>query len=718
MELIYLHIEKYNGIINKQEINFSPNFHVKIMNKKLIIENKVSFMDKVYPKGIKNITMLLGKNGSGKTTILDILGMNRTDRCSNSIKRKGRSRSEIVDSYFMLYHLQGDYFGIEIMDDIESGEKITKLFKNNLTNFSFDELKDPFYKIPMGLVVKKEDDNFQIIEHFFRQIPLLGNKISEQIRVNYIANKFSDKIDIKNAYISKDEENYERDDYLFKRRYFLKSSKEMQYKFVNHLNNYNCLHFCGKSAVININPNFDYGIELAINNVEMEKWVHNLEEALDIDKTGRINILRLFEDKQKNEEMEFEDTKRGYKSTFMLDTLSSFIIHQFIKGICDMIDSNRQQKNTNEPVCVDLMNSEHTEFLNNLKKEEYVQSNSNFLFGDLSNKEMEYENLIKIIKFYKEDEILNTFDKLIYISRYLYSRMESTIDLGSESRYQIAIEDFLNALNNLNEVYFHKRFISINCNSEVDDAVVKAFRIYDNFFNNQFSDIRMRFKINILNLSEGEYCFLDLLSKIFDIIEESKENQLSLILLDEPDQTLHPEWSRRLIKFLCDEIERFINRNIQIVLSTHSPFIVTDIMSDHIYCFENIITNDTANRNIKIYSMNTKSDKIHNTFSANIYEILKDSFILEKTIGEFSYNKIECLIHELNNKLENNNDFKYQEFLINSIGEFPLRKKLLNLYNQKREKELKIKVLDQIKMENNVEKLNKIAQILNGDKYD
>lgn len=35
MELIYLYVEKFENIVKKQEINFSPNFNVKIKDKKL-----------------------------------------------------------------------------------------------------------------------------------------------------------------------------------------------------------------------------------------------------------------------------------------------------------------------------------------------------------------------------------------------------------------------------------------------------------------------------------------------------------------------------------------------------------------------------------------------------------------------------------------------------------------------------------------------------------
>ena len=377
MELIYLYIEKFNGIVKKQEINFSPNFDVKIINKKLIITNKVSYMNELYPKSIKNITMLLGKNGSGKTTILDILGMNRDDRCIQSIKRKGRRRSEIVDSYFILYHIQGDYFGIEIMDEIESKSEITNLFKNNLTNFDFDIINNPFYKIPIGLVIKKDNDSFQVVQHFFDKGPSLGYKTSEQIMVNYISNCYSSRIGTKYKFIGKDEKNYETQDYLCKRRYYREPKKEMQYKYICHLNSLKELGFYTDLAIIEISPEFDYALDSRMEDEEIEQWIDNLEDILYIDKSERINLPESSEDDKMDKEIKAKNNKRNLKEIFILDALSSYIINQFIQGICAMIDNNHTQQKNHGEINIDLSKNNHIEFLNNLKKKEYVQSDSN-----------------------------------------------------------------------------------------------------------------------------------------------------------------------------------------------------------------------------------------------------------------------------------------------------------------------------------------------------
>jgi len=73
MELVYLWVEKYKNI-KEQGFNFSPRFECKYENNELtIIEKKEDeYIKDFFGKNI-NVTAIVGKNGSGKSSILDIL---------------------------------------------------------------------------------------------------------------------------------------------------------------------------------------------------------------------------------------------------------------------------------------------------------------------------------------------------------------------------------------------------------------------------------------------------------------------------------------------------------------------------------------------------------------------------------------------------------------------------------------------------------------------
>ncbi|KLE06377.1 AAA family ATPase [Aliarcobacter butzleri] len=144
-------------------------------------------------------------------------------------------------------------------------------------------------------------------------------------------------------------------------------------------------------------------------------------------------------------------------------------------------------------------------------------------------------------------------------------------------------------------------------------------------------------EINYFRLSSGEKTLLSYFANIVGRINElyqiqaqdktynSVQNKLFLILIDEVELHLHPEWQRNFIKY----VEDFFNYKehlvrLQFVIATHSPFVVSDIYDQNI-----------------IYLGN--KDKETKTFGGNIFDIFKDDFYVSNTIGAFS----ESIIKEL-----------------------------------------------------------------------
>jgi hypothetical protein len=145
------------------------------------------------------------------------------------------------------------------------------------------------------------------------------------------------------------------------------------------------------------------------------------------------------------------------------------------------------------------------------------------------------------------------------------------------------------------------------------------------------------------------------------------------IIFDEIELYFHPEYQRRFINELLDSIKRLdlgvkgkgIN-GLNIIFSTHSPFILSDIPSSNII----MLNNGSDNKNIK-------------TFGANIHEILGDSFFLENGyVGEFAKLKIENLIEFYNNPESLSYTKESSKGLIKLIDDELISDRLMELHNE------------------------------------
>lgn len=206
-------------------------------------------------------------------------------------------------------------------------------------------------------------------------------------------------------------------------------------------------------------------------------------------------------------------------------------------------------------------------------------------------------------------------------------------------------------------------------------------------------------KIDLLDrISSGERQLIHTLSTILyhltnlNSVEKDdlliKYNYVNIIL-DEIELYFHPEFQKQFIRRLIDEINKLkLNdiRGINILIISHSPFILSDIPKQNVLFLE------------KGRPVSLDRFKNTNTFGANISNLLSDSFFIgDGLIGEYAKSKITETIDWLikirgeqlkKDKLKVNNFDRltlkktYHKEVIRIIDEPIIKNKLLEMYSE------------------------------------
>lgn len=193
------------------------------------------------------------------------------------------------------------------------------------------------------------------------------------------------------------------------------------------------------------------------------------------------------------------------------------------------------------------------------------------------------------------------------------------------------------------------------------------------------------------DMSSGEKAYLSIFSRLFNLTDKTneglQESKYIQLFLDEPELYFHPKWQTKIIKFLIDELPViFPNKKIQIFITSHSPFILSDLPIENTVLMRkgtdvdiDYASNSLENKCIVNNAIN------RNTFGANIHELFMDSFFLKNgLIGEFAKKKITDLFSEIQAHNEINvKSYKTFEKRISIIGEPLIKEKLMNLIQSK-----------------------------------
>lgn len=315
-------------------------------------------------------------------------------------------------------------------------------------------------------------------------------------------------------------------------------------------------------------------------------------------------------------------------------------------------------------------------------------------------------------QFFKDDED-STLDK-DEVERLIKRIMQDGSHIAIKIKQTV---NFINSLPNLDNDFF--KFLSEggfsydeyveNCfggNKKFNSLIDILEHFPPSFFKHlifvkELTDDNNIVEFSTLSSGERQYAYsvssyLYHLSNIISIHSETDRVQYrnACLFLDEIEMCYHPEYQRLYISNLVNSLKRYrINEslNICVVLSTHSPFVLSDIPQSNVLILK---------------KGEIRADKYAiNAFGANVNDLLAHKFFLENGfIGKFAQQKILDLVDRIESLNEDSwIDEEYIEWLTGSIGDPIIKEQLMMMFldnkfgaSRKRKKQWLQELIDRI----------------------
>lgn len=672
MELIGLIIKKYNNISWNEPIIFNSNYTIEWKNQHLKVNKVEDSVSNFYGDSISNITAIVGNNGVGKTTILDLIGCTKEERKYHAFDSS--YCLIFFDSNVLLEMFNFDIESIEINGHIEQINKLkyTGIYKSGAVE---DGQIDNMYYFQSSKVLRGYEDYNGLIKRRY------GN--SKQFSLKDAKSKFD-------AY-----------KLLVDKRFI---SNDSNYKWEIRINTFektldDLIDYCFRKVLpLDWNPEYDFK-DFISKCVFGDSIYHTNDRENNL---YRENFLYLNDTIQELVELHGIATQRNYNN--IGEALKDEEFQKRFKRLS--IEFKRF-------VVFNRFGFIFKGFFGRVSFEEFLEKGLALSFNELQILNVLVDTYMYIRDLYfpnynkvpNADDIVANWEILfkditIFFTQLLdkdFVRKDKGEFVGEDLPYDkcrdLGVEPSNDIIEYINfTARFLREFYQVNDNLKSIDAQSCIVKIdFEDQSVKDFIDelrttidITERRKIDLINergetnwfqvrevTSKGEKNLLDLVA----LIKTRSFEGNYIILVDEIEEGLHLEWSRRLINFLINEFNKVSNSKIQFIFTTHSPFMLSDIKNGNVIC----LVKDEED---------VKVELMRNTFAKNIQEIMHDDMFIKDIYGEFAISKINNIIKELAPLQDINNHVSYltKENLlseIDMISEPLLRNKLYEMYEKK-----------------------------------
>lgn len=572
MKLIYIYIEEEYKNIPKGGYQFDNEFIIDEFtprgNKTIKLKTNKNYHDP-FNSNLNNISCIVGKNGIGKTTFFELIIAPLLWRLDGSI---------LEDKIHLLFYDENEQeFYIETYINNSQGWSLS------LNGESKPMYKNIYLQNNRGM---DKGQKYGIQNNKFSVMPFQVNIIFHSL------SPFDRIYDLLKIQLS--DASDEQKSHYHKR-----------------------LKYIGIRQIENNELTYEYMTLINLINLLIDEKNNKMFKSLGYE-FGNINI-------EVNNETHFHEIKIPNFNSFKKE------FRKYIDSLFDEDSYNQLQDKLSE---YELKTFKINDLFFRELLLKHISINSVLNFIELLIN-IEKDLGIKLTKETVEKNILK------FIDRTLIENNLSNINFSNKEFLEKVLEKKedilkLDLLTNKDEL---KKFID---NGEILDLLkyLKAFSRRD-LVKLKINLLKDKKEVDYLKFSSGEKTLLSYFANILGRIKEldeiqshdatynNVENKTYLILIDEVELHLHPEWQRNFVKQL-NEFFTYENssKKFQFIIATHSPFVVSDIYDENI-----------------IYLGN--NNPISKTFGGNIFDIFKDDFYVSNTIGAFS----EEVIKELSEML-------------------------------------------------------------------
>jgi predicted ATPase len=272
----------------------------------------------------------------------------------------------------------------------------------------------------------------------------------------------------------------------------------------------------------------------------------------------------------------------------------------------------------------------------------------NFLLGMLS--EVRTEDITEAMLSYIEDK----FNNILEISALndeeeekIQKRVGAQISFLRKLKNTTLYFDYENeGFGNRNFEYFSFRFDPSDSNTFIQKYV------------NLFEELNL-LEINWAGISSGHRAYLNLFASLYQELRFTKHENL-LLCIDEGDLYLHPKWQVEFFSKLISTLRSIFNGKIQLVLTSHSPFLLSDLPKQSITILDN------SYANLSFDGIELK----RNTFGGNLYDLYAEPFFLgDNRTSDFAHQIILETINEVENNKLNKSDKNRIQRIVDILGD-------------------------------------------------